>query len=150
MTLKPCALLLAALLGAAPAWAQITIEDAYARVASPMARTGAVYLVIRNDSGADDRLLGVVSDAAGKVALHAHVDQGDGVMRMVAAGTGIVIPAQGGFAMARGGDHVMFMGLTGRWAQGDMIPVTLIFEDAGEIAVDIPVDLARKPAVGGN
>jgi copper(I)-binding protein len=42
----------------------------------------------------------------------------------------------------------MFLGLTQPFEQGKMIPVTLVFERAGEIAVEIPVDLARRPTQG--
>ena len=46
-------------------------------------------------------------------------------------------------ALARGGDHVMFMGLNAPFEQGNMLNVTLVFEKAGEIEVQIPVDLER-------
>jgi copper(I)-binding protein len=51
--------------------------------------------------------------------------------------------------LARGGDHVMFMGLNEPFADGDTVAVTLVFEHAGEVAVEIPVDLNRKPTHGG-
>jgi hypothetical protein len=37
----------------------------------------------------------------------------------------------------------MFMGLTDPLENGELVPVTLIFERAGEIEVEVPVDLAR-------
>ena len=45
--------------------------------------------------------------------------------------------------LKRGGDHVMFMGLTGPMNDGESVTVTLQFEKAGEITMDIPVDLKR-------
>jgi len=30
-------------------------------------------------------------------------------------------------------------------AQGDVISITLTFENAGDVTVDVPVDLTRKP-----
>ncbi len=51
--------------------------------------------------------------------------------------------------MARGGDHVMFMGLTAPFEQGKTLSVTLNFEKAGEMVVEIPVDLERKGAMEG-
>jgi copper(I)-binding protein len=51
-------------------------------------------------------------------------------------------------ALARGGDHVMFMGLNGPMEHGDTVSVTLSFEKAGDIVVDIPIDLERKPMHG--
>ena len=51
--------------------------------------------------------------------------------------------------MKRGGHHVMLMGLTDSLDQGEAISVTLTFEKAGDVVVDIPVDLERKPDANG-
>jgi copper(I)-binding protein len=61
---------------------------------------------------------------------------------------GIPISAGEGHVLKRGGDHVMFMGLTGPLEQGSQITVTLTFEKAGDIEVQIPVDHERKPDHG--
>ena len=45
-----------------------------------------------------------------------------------------------------GGRHLMFMGLRKPFAPGDTIAVTLIFEQAGRIELEIPVlDARTKP-----
>ncbi|MEO1154600.1 MAG: copper chaperone PCu(A)C, partial [Pseudomonadota bacterium] len=54
---------------------------------------------------------------------------------------------QHGCATCWHGDHVMFMGLTGPFVDGETVEVTLTFEQAGDITVDIPVDLNRRPMV---
>jgi copper(I)-binding protein len=137
---------LVALFTIAPAFAQdITIVDAYARSASPMAKTGAAFLVIENHTDQDDRLLDVASPTAKKVQLHTHVDNGQGVMSMKHVEEGFALPEGGAITMQRGGEHVMFMGLTGPFEQGATIPLTLTFEKAGELEIDVPVDLDRKP-----
>ncbi|VAV91884.1 Copper metallochaperone PCu(A)C, inserts Cu(I) into cytochrome oxidase subunit II [hydrothermal vent metagenome] len=137
---------LVALFAVAPAFAQdITIVDAYARSSSPMAKTGAAYLVIENHTDNDDRLLDVASPAAKRVELHTNVDNGQGVMSMQQMKEGLALPDGGTITMQRGGEHVMFMGLTGPFEQGATIPLTLTFEKAGEMEIDIPVDLERKP-----
>ena len=131
---------------ALPAIAQeIMVTDAYARSASPVAKTGAGFLVIKNHSAQDDRLIGVTSPAAKLVQLHTHVENSDGVMQMRHVKEGFTLPSGGMIMMARGGDHVMFMGLTQPFAQGNKVPLTLVFENAGEITFDVPVDLERKP-----
>ena len=136
----------AALFAIAPAFAQdITIVDAYARSSSPMAKTGAAFLVIENHSGQDDRLLDVASPAAKRVQLHNNVDNGQGVMSMKHMQEGLALPEGGAITMQRGGEHVMFMGLTGPFEQGATIPLTLTFEKAGEMEIEVPVDLERKP-----
>ncbi len=134
----------AALLLATPVLAEITIEDAYARSSGPMARAGAAFMVIQNNGETDDRLVSATSDAAQRVELHTHKDLGDGVMKMMEVEEGFTIPAGGSHALARGGDHVMFMGLAGPWEHGATIPVTLTFEKAGDMTFEIEVDLERR------
>ncbi len=138
----------AALFAAVPAIAaDIMIEDAYARSASPAAKTGAAFMQIVNH-GEEDRLIGVASPAADLVQLHTHVESGDGVMQMKHVEEGLELPAHGTLSMARGGKHVMLMGLTAPLMQGETVPVTLIFEKAGEMTVDVTVDLERMPGEG--
>jgi copper(I)-binding protein len=122
----------------------IMITDAYARSATPSAPTGAAFLVIENHSMQDDRLIGVTSDAAKMVQLHTHTETADGVMQMRHVEDGFALPAHGMIMMGRGGDHVMFMGLTAPFEQGATVPLTLVFENAGEVQIDVPVDHTRK------
>lgn len=140
-TLTALTLSLAAL--AAPALAEIKVSDPYARSATPMAKAGAAFMMIENTAEAADRLIGASSAAAAKVELHTHIEE-DGVMKMVHVEEGIEIPASGAAMLKRGGYHVMFMGLTSGWEQGDMIPVTLTFEGAGDISLEVMVDRERK------
>ncbi|MCY3994691.1 MAG: copper chaperone PCu(A)C [Rhodobacter sp.] len=138
--------LIAALLvwtAAVPSLAEIAIESAYARAAGPSARVGAAFMTIRNDGEIDDRLISASSDASARVELHTHMVQGDGVMRMMEARQGFAVPAGGSHSLDRGGDHVMFMGLTEPWRQGDLVPVTLVFEVAGKVTLEIRVDMER-------
>jgi copper(I)-binding protein len=139
----------AAVFMAFPAFAaEIEVNDAYARSASDMAATGAAFMVINNNGGPADRLIGVSSDVADKVELHTHREDANGVMRMIHVEEGFELPADGEIVMARGGHHVMFMGLKAPMKQGDMIDLTLTFEQAGDVVVQVPVDLERKPEHG--
>ena len=139
-------LALALALALPAAAAEITVSDAYARSSSPAAKSGAAFMVLSNAGAVEDRLVEVRSDAAQRVELHTHLEDAAGVMRMVEVEDGFAIPAGGTHVLKRGGDHVMFMGLTRPFEQGATVPVVLVFEQAGEIAVDIPVDLERMPA----
>lgn len=132
-----------ALILASPAFADILVHDAYARAAMPGAPTGAAFMVLENTGPEDDRLIGVASDAAQRVELHTHIAGDNGVMQMRQVEEGFAVPAGSQYRLQRGGDHVMFMGLTQPFAQGDTVQVTLTFEKAGAMTVDIPVDLAR-------
>ncbi|MCV6584590.1 MAG: copper chaperone PCu(A)C [Marinibacterium sp.] len=122
----------------------LDITDAYARASGPHAKAGAAFMVIENHGSSDDQLIGASSDVAKRVELHTHIDKGDGVMQMREVEGGFAIPAGGAHALKRGGDHVMFMGLTRPLNQGDVVEVILTFEQAGDVTVEIPVDLERK------
>ncbi len=151
MSIKSLSLAIAASLTiVAPAFAdsKIMIHDAYARVASKAAKAGAAFLEIHNMGDEDDRLVSVASEVSVRTELHTHEDQGDGVMKMLHVEDGFEIKAGETHALARGGDHVMFMGLKQPLGHGDVVNVTLTFEKAGEILLEIPVDLERKEEHG--
>lgn len=136
---------------ALPAFAAgIEVHDAYARSASEMAVTGGAFMVIQNQGGEADRLIGASSDAAEKVELHTHKEDANGVMRMIHVEEGFDLPADGEIVMERGGHHVMFMGLKQPMKQGDMIDLILTFEKAGDVVVQVPVDLERQPQAGAH
>ena len=128
------------------AWAgDIMVTDSYARSASASARTGAAFVVITNHGTEDDRLIGVASPVAQRVQLHTHEEDTNGVVKMLHIKQGLNLPSGGKIAMQRGGDHIMFMGLTDAFEQGAMIPLTLEFEKAGMVEIEVPVDFDRKP-----
>jgi copper(I)-binding protein len=130
--------------------AKIMVQDQYARVSAKMSSSGAAFMEIMNMSTEDDQLIDARSDIAKRVELHTHMESGDGVMKMMHVEEGFVIPAEGSHMLQRGGDHVMFMGLNRALEHGDTVPVTLVFKNAGEISIEIPVDLERKPDQGGH
>ncbi len=150
MSFKPTLLAGAIALAAAlPAMAQdIAVTDAYARASSGMAQSGAAFMEITNNTDIDDRLIDVWSDAAARVELHTHVEDANGVMRMMQVEEGFPIASGETHVLARGGDHVMFMGLAHPFDQGDEIPITLVFEQAGEVPVTVVVDNERTPMMG--
>ncbi|MCZ7677081.1 MAG: copper chaperone PCu(A)C [Roseovarius sp.] len=100
------------------------------------AKAGGGYVTIANTGESADALVGV-SAAFPMVELHESFEQ-DGVMRMqhierLDIGAGEIVE------LAPGGYHVMFMGLTEPFVAGDEVPVTLTFENAGEIEVNFTV-----------
>jgi len=103
---------------------------------APTAKAGGGYVTIANTGDSADALVGV-SAAFPMVKLHESVEQ-DGVMRMqhierLEIGAGETVE------LAPGGYHVMFMGLTAPFEAGQEVPVTLSFENAGEIEVNFTV-----------
>jgi copper(I)-binding protein len=118
----------------------IEVHDAYAIQAMPGGPTAAAFMVIHNHGGPPDRLIDVRSDIAARTELHTHAADADGVMRMIRVEEGFDLPTDGEILLQRGGDHVMFMGVTGPLAEGQVIPLTLVFETAGEVLIDVVVD----------
>jgi copper(I)-binding protein len=128
--------------------ADIMVEDAYARSSSMSAKTGAAFMMIHNHGATDDRLIGAASPAAKMVQLHTHEEDANGVMKMMHVEEGFALPADGMIKMQRGGHHIMFMGITEPFEQGKMLPLTLTFEKAGQVEIEVPVDLERQPKHG--
>ena len=102
-------------------------------------------MVIRNDTGQDDRLISVDGKIAKRVELHTHIED-DGVMKMREIEGGILIPAGGAHELLRGGDHVMLMGLTRKLENGETFDLILTFENAGDLPLTITVDNDRGQA----
>ncbi len=135
----------AALAIALPALAgsEIAVTDAYARSSGMSAKAGAAFMTILNSGDEDDRLIGVRTDAARLAQLHTHIKGEGGVMQMRRVEGGFSIPAHGEHILARGGDHVMLMGLTRPLSDGETLTLTLTFEKAGDMTITMPVDLER-------
>ena len=139
----------AAILLATPVFADgIRVEDPYARVSAKMSTSGAAFMIIHNESGQVDHLIGAKSTVSKKTELHTHMEDANGVMKMLHVDDGFELPAGGTIEMKRGGHHVMFLGLNEPLSHGDTVSVTLVFEKAGELSIDVPVDLERKPMHG--
>jgi copper(I)-binding protein len=137
-----------AIFASAPAFAEITVSDAYARASTPMSKSGAVFMAITN-TGDDDRVVGATSDAAERVELHTHIQEAGGVMKMAEVKEGFALPSGSTHMLERGSDHIMFMGLTSPFEDGKTIHVTLTFEKAAPLEIEVPVDSQRSPQSTG-
>jgi copper(I)-binding protein len=125
-------LLIALLLAATP----VKVDDAWARATAPGAKVGAGYMKITS-GGTADRLVGASSPAAAKVEMHVTEKKGD-VMRMREV-KAYDIPAKGSFELAPGGAHLMLVDLKAPLKEGAKVPMTLRFEKAGEVKVELQV-----------
>ncbi|MBW6506052.1 MAG: copper chaperone PCu(A)C [Rhodobacteraceae bacterium] len=141
----------AAVVFALPAYAAdtIIISDAYARVSTPTSVSGGAFFIIENTGTEADHLLSASSAISEKTELHTHIADAAGVMQMVEVPEGWAIPAGGTHALKRGADHVMFLGLKNPLKHGDVVEVTLKFAKAGDVLVQIPVDLERDAPASG-
>jgi periplasmic copper chaperone A len=117
----------------------LVIDHPYALETAATAMSGAGYMTITNTGSAPDRLLEVRADFP-RVTLHGTQTDAQGVTRMIPV-EGIGIAPGETVMLAPGGMHVMFMGLDGDpFEEGERIPATLVFERAGEIAVEFWVE----------
>ena len=51
----------------------------------------------------------------------------------------IPVPANGTVTLQPGGHHIMMMGLTKKLKKGEIFPLTLTFENAGKVTVDVKI-----------
>ena len=116
----------------------LTIENPWARETVAAVPNSAGYMTIKNDGDAPDRLVKAASDVAAKVELHTMAMEGDvAKMRPV---DGVDVPAHGEADLAPGGLHIMLVGLKAPLKEGTSFPLTLTFEKAGDVTVEVPVE----------
>ncbi|SEN08975.1 hypothetical protein SAMN04488103_10388 [Gemmobacter aquatilis] len=117
------------------------IEIIHPNIPQPPARakSAAGYMGITNEGAQADRLIGVETPFAKSAMLHTTEHGADGVARMMHL-EGIEIPAGDTVVLEPDGMHVMLMGLSGPVQEGDMLPATLIFEQAGRVEITFMVD----------
>ena len=130
-------LLLLAALAAAPAMAQIKIENAWARATPPGAKIAAGYLTMRNVGSAPDRLVSASSPAAEKVEMHITIKDGD-IFRMRQV-KGYELAAGATLELKPAGAHLMLVNVREPLKEGAQVPLTLRFERAGELKTELHV-----------
>lgn len=110
--------------------------------------TGGGFLKIENTGKTADRLLSATAPVGSHLELHTMSMEGD-VMRMRQV-DGIDIPAGATVELKPGAYHVMFMGLKAPLKEGDKFPVTLKFQKAGEVKVEVWVEKPKDGAAAGH
>ena len=122
----------------------ISVQQAWSRASIGTGRPAVLYLEITNSGAMDDALLGLTTPAASMPMLH-ETTVTDGVAAMPHAAS-IPVPAGETVALLPGGFHVMLMGLTDPLVEGQTFPITLTFEQAGNL--DVTVDILSMRAKG--
>ena len=115
----------------------IAVLDAWAR---PGFRgdNSAVYLTINNQTNQGEGLIGANSDVAGGAEIHLSSMDAAGTMTMERQDL-VVIPAKDSIELAPGGLHIMLVILGKDLSVGDTFPVTLEFQRAGDITIEVEV-----------
>ena len=123
----------------------LTVAQPWSMALPPNAPTVAAYFVITNNGPEADRLKAVDSPIAGAAQLHEHTNQ-DGLMKMQHVDT-VDIPSGGTVTFAPMAYHVMLLDLKDRTrlVEGQTFPLTLHFQKAGDLTVDVVV-LKQPPA----
>jgi copper(I)-binding protein len=114
----------------------IVASDAWARPTLKGTSTGAVYLMLRNQGAASDRLVGVSTPAAARAEVHEDITE-NGVMSMQPV-PALPLPAGASTAIEPGRYHIMLIGVNRPLSAGDSFPITLTFAsaDAAQIRLD--------------
>ena len=123
----------------------LDIGHPWTRATAPTAPSGGGFLTVTNNGAAADRLIAARSPAAEQVQIHEMKMDGN-VMRMRELEKGLEIPAGGKVTLAPGGLHLMLMGLKAPLVKDTRVPVTLVFEKAGSIDVELVVSAMGGPA----
>jgi periplasmic copper chaperone A len=116
---------------------EVAIHDAWARASLGQMRSSAAYLTLEVTGDRVERLIAVASPIAKKATLHTHVMDGDVArMRPLAA---IEIAPGAPIVLEPGGLHIMLTGLGRRLVEGETFPLSLTFESAGTVTIDVPI-----------
>lgn len=122
---------------------ELKVSGAYLPQPVDQSMAGA-FMVIENSGGTADKLTSVTSDLSDDVTIHTTKNN---KMEQVKS---LDIPANGKLELARGGNHLMFMGLKKKPAEGQKVNVELHFATAKAIKVEVPVRSATYvPENGG-
>jgi periplasmic copper chaperone A len=123
----------------------LKIAHPWARFTVPGQSAGGAFFSVQN-TGAADRLVGASSPAAERVEMHTMAMEGN-LMKMrevnaIALPAGQTVDLQPSTSF-----HLMMMGLKAPLKQGDKVPLTLRFEKAGEVKVELKVEAATPSPV---
>lgn len=115
----------------------LTVTDIWARPTMGEMKTTAVYLTIKNTGTATDVLTAVSTPAAEESMIHNTIKK-DGTMKMLMMDN-VALPIGEEVKFAPKGLHIMLTGLKHPLAEGDKLPLTLTFRNAGELKVQAEV-----------
>ena len=115
----------------------IMVHDGWARASLGKAPNSAAYMMLMTHGDESDKLVGAATPVAETAELHNHVMDGD-IARMRPVDAIEIRPGES-VTLEPGGFHIMLMGLKKKLDEGQTVPLTLTFEKAGEVKVDLPI-----------
>jgi len=124
----------------------VSVENPYVRLVPPSAQTTGAFMVIRNNGDKDVKVLKADNPVSKVTELHTHLNEG-GVMKMRQV-PAIDIKAKGEAVLQPGGLHVMLIDLKAPLKEGDVVPITLNFDDGSSKKVEAKVQkIVPQPAM---
>jgi copper(I)-binding protein len=120
----------------------ILISNAWVQAMPPSQQTTAAYMVIANNSSKEAVLTSASSDIAGATEIHQMSDM-NGMMNMAMV-SNLHIPALGEVILKPGGFHLMLINLKKPANKGDIVPITLHFQDGGSIIINAQVKMQAE------
>jgi copper(I)-binding protein len=124
----------------------ILLTELWSRATPPGAKVAAGFFTIENTGSEADRLVGITTPL-GKAEVHQTAEvNGVSTMRPLEGGVSIA-PGQK-VTLAPGGLHVMITELKEPLKEGNMLPLTLRFQKAGEIDATLHIRPPGAPAPG--
>ncbi len=127
---------------------ELQIAHPWSRALPPNAVTGAAYFVVHNQGKSEDRLVGAQTPRATKAEIHTMLQLGE-VMKMQKLDS-VGIPAGGDAKFAPGGNHLMLFGLQKPLVAGERFPLTLEFEKAGKVEVEVVIEASAPDQHAGH
>lgn len=116
---------------------KLSVSQGYVRATPPGITSAAAYLILENNTGNKMVLIGVTSSRAKQVMVHQNLMQGD-MMRMHHV-LALEINAHSVFRFQPGGHHLMLTGLTELLSEGDVIQLSLQFQQGEVLEISLPV-----------
>jgi len=122
----------------------VKVDHPWSRPTPPGTPMGVGYMSISNDGSSDITLVGAITPRAGSVSIH-ETSMRDGVMRMAPVKGGLAIPAGTTVELKPHSFHLMLEKLKGPLREGESIPLTLSFEGAEDMQVELTVEPLDGP-----
>jgi hypothetical protein len=116
---------------------EIQVRHPWSRATPPGAKVAVGYMEIRNRGSQPDRLLSVSAAVAQRVEMH--VTQREGEVMKMRQVQSFQIPARERLALRPGGSHLMLVDLAQPLEKGERFTMTLRFERAGELEIELEV-----------
>ena len=115
----------------------LSITVPWSRELPPVAPNGAAFFRVENHGANADRIVSAHTPIAERAELHMHAMDGN-VMTMRHVHS-VEVPAHGTVSFEPGALHVMLFGLREPLVGGKRFPLTLEFEQAGEVEVSVEI-----------